>query len=172
MASSYNTRNIAQRFLGDRYARELTYIEDVCCTSNMTDKEIRESILVDLMNFHFWELEHQTKLHIDFGELTRHAKKAEYLRILEQLSHPDIASCFKQDKDTGAISIIPTRENLQWCMDYSGVWFEGYQMPDDVIRINTDVFDNKVREHGGVENLISAMAMELMSNSPYSGTVN
>jgi len=88
---------------------------------NMTDKGIRQSIIMDLV--------HMVELGIDYvtaDELVRLiADEEQRNRVLNQLDHKDVQS--KLIKVGQKFKVRMTRENMQKCMDYSGSWHEGFE---------------------------------------------
>lgn len=99
---------------------------------NMSDVSLRESIVDDALTVTMYELENKTSLAWDNKHLQSKLCADAYQRVMGQLSHQEIAGLLVTDGNK--IRIRNNREILQAAMDYCGHWYEGYNVPDGVIK--------------------------------------
>ena len=176
----HSEHNTAEAFLGEIYARQLVSIivdgEHMCCVSNMTEREVREAIVDDVLAVTMWETQNPDKpISLDFQEMLRFVHE-DYRSLVEtQLNHPEIAGLMTVVD--GQYRIVKEHAVLKAVMDYAGVWYDGFTPPDDIeiIGINREKFDEMIKTHGSIENLaknISAQVdMDLTANSPTTTTL-
>lgn len=161
-----------EKFLAERYTRELMEDGLAWDTLNMSDGDLRSAIIADLVSFLMWEKEKNTKLHITFEELTRFVDRSDVERIRQQLDHSEIKHLF--DFDGNVYRMKDNHEILQAAMDFSGIWYDNFtpDSGDDVVKINHDVLHTAVTKHGGIDNLAAALSMELECNVPGNNRMN
>lgn len=140
---------------------------------NMTDRELCESIVEDVLAVTMWEIQKNEQVYFSSNTLVRnlesHRAKA---KVLNQIGNPEISKIF--DILAGyRIRIKNDPAILQAAMDYCGVWYSGYNMPaGTIIHADDNVMDEKIAQYGSLENLAKAMSMELDITVPITTTVN
>jgi hypothetical protein len=148
----------------------------VFCTTNMDDRQLREAIVQDVLAFTMLNVETKQSFNLDGQELMRFMRiQSERLRVARAFKHPEISGLVKvsnplyawvdspESRSNTRIWMSTDRSVLQAAMDYCGVWYDGY-MPTDmsgVIVVNTEALETAVEKHGGIDNLATALAMDL-----------
>lgn len=88
---------------------------------NMTDEDVRRSIVGDLLIMITLGIEYITS-----DDLIRLINDEEQrARILGQLKHKEVQE--KLIKTGDRFKLRMTRRNMQDCMDYAGIWHEGFE---------------------------------------------
>ena len=136
---------------------------------NMTDLELRQSIVDDVLSITMWEKQTEQQVVFDVNTLCRLLTHEQRVRVKEAIQHPDIAKFFSADKE---IRILETQEILQSAMAYCGVWFTGYDCPNDIISLNREALEEAIETNGGIDNLVMGMAMDLNATHESSKTLN
>lgn len=171
--------NTPKAFLDEIYSRQLATIRNgsdlVFCVSYMDERQIRESIVDDVVAVTMWEKQKTgQKLHYDVVEMLKFVDADQHSRVIEQLTHPEIASLF--NVTDGQYRIIDNPEVLKAAMDYAGVWYEGFTPPEgtEVLTINTGKVNEAIDTHGSLENLAKYLAaeveMDMQTNAPSTTT--
>lgn len=144
-----------------KYTRELMTDGDVWSPSNMTDDELRQAIVQDILAFTMTEIETTEKFNLTERELVKFVIPLQRRRILDMLKHPEIVGLINYSN--GHLRIRDDENIRQAAMDFCGVWYDGYTPtdPTGVITINTSAVVQAVEEHGGIDNLAAALAMEI-----------
>lgn len=148
-------------FLDCKYARELQDDPSATSVTDYTDEEVRHSIVQDVLAVTFWEKQVGGKLNFDWSELVRFIGAASLVRVEEAYKHPDV-QVHLQVTD-GQIRLKEGRVLEQAAMDYCGVWYDGFDMPDDVFRVNRDALSDAVGRHSSIEKLADALMMDMQS---------
>ncbi|WP_396190409.1 hypothetical protein [Flavobacterium sp.] len=173
MSYFHQTLDTSEKILNEMYVRELMDDGLAWCTTNMTVDDLRKAIFADLLYFGMWEKERNKKLFITFDELTKFVNKADIERIRQQLDNEEIKYLINVTE--GIYNLKDERQIYQAAMDFCGCWFEGFEIPSglsDVYTINHDVLDAAVTTHGGLENLATSLAMDLIKTNDVSSKVN
>jgi len=140
---------------------------EVFSVKNMDDQELRESIVDDLLSVTFWEIQHSESVSFDTDALMRFITGSMRARVLDQLTHPEIAGLI-EFTDRG-IRIKTDRAILQAAQDYAGVWYGDFKPTDPttkIITVNTDVLASAIRACGSTDALATSLAMDLVSDAP------
>lgn len=88
---------------------------------NMSDEEVRRSIVGDLLSMTNLGIEYITA-----EDLIRLVNdEGQRARILVQLQHKDVQE--KLIKVGSRFKLRMTRKNMHKCMDYAGIWHEGFE---------------------------------------------
>jgi len=95
--------------------------------NNMSDLELRESIIHDILLITM--LEKKEKIVIDFDQqkLFRWVKPCQHLRIKQQMNHKEITDLVYQTNKQ--FRIKKDRKSLQTAMNYCGHWYENFTIP-------------------------------------------
>lgn len=131
---------------------------------NVSEEELRRFIVQDVLAVTMWEKHFGRPIHFGMSKLMRFLNRDLYKRVWAAVRHEEIASLLKITRtDTGSeIRICDDRAILQAAMDYAGVWYSGYVMPETgVFRINRDALNLAAEAHGGFDNLASSIAMDV-----------
>lgn len=153
----------AQVFLDCIYARCLADIYEMgqltFSVSNMTDLEVLESIVGDIVGATMWEIQTEKTLNFDRVELLKFVPQEQHLRILTILNEDSFVRNLLADEVNGQLRI--DKDKLQQAMDFSGVWYDGYEMAEDAIVVDREainpMFQNPV--------LLSSLLMEMKANT-------
>lgn len=149
-----------EKFIKDPYVRELIDSEFIS-VDDFTSDEQREAIIQDILTMTFWEKRYNKKLNFDFDELMRFVKPYRRPHIQDQLMHASVQALITMDE--GQLRIKPNREIEQAAMDFCGVYFTGYVMPEGAIIINREAFEASVQLHGGLEQFTESVLMDVLS---------
>lgn len=174
----HHTHADSQAFLNCEETFQLTH-GDFFSINNMSDKELREAILNDLILITMWEKQHNQKLHFGFTKMFRFLPRDLHDRVRKQMKHDEICELIQIThlKHGTEIRIKDNHQILQAAMDYSGVWFDGFEMPDDIPIICVD--HQKIEKMGGHEVVVETLTTKIMasimdekSNAPSNNTLN
>lgn len=153
-------------FLNDEDCRQVVH-NDICSIDNMTDRELREAIIDDILGATMWEKEFKENPYFTLSEFTRFIPRYKQQRVYNMLHHSEIKDLIVQTRNKGMIElrIRDQQEILQAAMDYCGVWYDGFKIPDEegIVRINHDVISEAIENHGSLENLATALAMDFQA---------
>ena len=146
--------------------------------TNMTDRELREAIIHDILSITMWEKENNRKLHFGFTRLNRFLPRHLHKRVSLQMKHDEICNLIQiQRNDSGSeIRIKDNHAILQAAMDYAGTWYTGFNIPDGVCVFSVN--HELVEKLGGIDaiatlvvNDIKASDMDKLSNVPPTKTL-
>jgi hypothetical protein len=123
-------------FKQDKAVWEVTHTR-VFSINNMTDEEVRQSIIQDLVMLHDYWLEEKATLR--WYDLFRFLPyEYQRNRVLNQLVHPEIYNLF-EILPNDEIRIRNNKVILQAAMDYCGFYLDGYDMPiEGMLHINPE----------------------------------
>lgn len=142
---------------------------DMFSINNMSDQEVRESIIHDILMVTMIEKEEKTS--IDFGQsqLFRWIKLTQHGYVFSQMNNSEI--CGLIENKNGQLRIKDQIEILQAAMDYCGHWYNGFTPPEGmegILCVDTEAFQAQVEEAGGFDqfcqNVFDKIAPELMDN--------
>lgn len=147
--------------------------------NNMSDKELRESIVDDILMVTMMEKEEKTPINFGQHELFRWIKPTQHGWVYSQMGHPEIAGLIEHKN--GQIRIKDVQEVLQAAMDYCGHWWDGFTIPNEpgIITMNHEKVDEMIQDAGGfdqfIDNLAHTLQADMMDSNitiPVSKTVN
>lgn len=106
---------------------------DVYSVRNMSEKELKQSIIQDIVGVTMFEKEFGYDCYFGLSNLVVRLD-GEYCDKIHKLlaTDPEITGMVEFVGGKG-YRIKNDRETLQKAMDYSGVWYDGFDMPEDVI---------------------------------------
>ena len=168
----------AKTFLDCQEAFQVTH-SFVFSINNMSDKELRESIVNDILCVTMWEKQFNKTIHFGFTKLMRFIPRYMHKRVLQQMKHQEICNLIVDTKSNGKseLRIRDERAILQAAMYYAGFWFTGYDIPKTGNIISVD--HSRIEELGGINtaaelisNQILASEMDEKANVPLTNTVN
>ena len=159
-----------KKFLGCEPAFQV--VDNSCYSiDNMTDEELRESIIEDLLAVTMWEKQSNQKIHFGFQRFMRFLpirpiSKRE--RVFAQMHHADIVHLIdhKDDENDGELRIKDNHAILQAAMDYAGVWYSDFVMPDGAVCIDRQA----IEDAGGIETIATSLYMDVISQQTPSTT--
>lgn len=144
---------------------------EVFSVDNMSDDELRQSIVDDVLAVTIWEKQMDQKVDFTVDTLCRFLSVEQKTRVQEVMKHPFIWGLFNPDlKDN--IRILDDKAVLQAAMNYCGVWFTGYDTPDGIIRIDRHALQEAMDNNGGIDNLVNGLVMDLTATHSGTTTVN
>ena len=156
-------------FLGMQIIREVQQ-SDVFSIDNMSEEELREAVIQDILMITMWEKHFQKKLHFSKSSLMRFINDTGVSRVIKALQHTDVVDkiYIQVTEEHVGIKTIKNEEirikddALQEAMDYCGCWYEGYIMPDDdSVIILTDVKETfGATEKMFIDNIFKGMKEE------------
>ncbi len=147
--------------------------------NNMSDAELRQSIVDDILMVTMMEKEEKTTINFGQHELFRWIKPTQHGWVYSQMGHPEISGLI--ERKNGQIRIKNVKEVLQAAMDYCGHWWEGFNIPNEpgIITMNHEKVDEMIADAGSfdqfINNLAHTLQADMMDNRatvPVSKTVN
>jgi hypothetical protein len=149
-------------FLNDEYLFYVVH-NSVCSIMNMTDRELRESIVSDILMITMWEKEHNKKVHYGFTKFLHWLQRDMHQQVLSEMKHDEISGLI--DIQADEIRIKDRKEILQVAMDYCGMWYEGFIIPVglNVITTSKETISSVVENAGGGVKLTEKIVSELQS---------
>jgi hypothetical protein len=151
-------------FLACKWARELQDDETMPSVVDFDDEEIRQAIVQDIMSATFWEKQTGEKLSFDFEELVRFVNPASRARVEEQIKHGDVQELIVEVH--GQLRLRDQRSVEQAAMDFCGVYYDGYEMPYGVLKVDRSAIAQAIEDHGGINQFADSLKMDLQSNVP------
>lgn len=109
---------------------------DVYSVYNMSEREVKESILEDLLSV--WDYEKSNpdnKLSFKLSDLIRHVTGKEMRDFIKEAVAYDLEISQLIEISPESIRIKNQREVLQAAMEYCGVWFDGFEPEDDSVKL-------------------------------------
>lgn len=157
-------------FLAKEHAWQITD-GHVFSIDNMTDKELCEAIIDDVLSVTMWEKELGKKMHFGITQLLRFIPKCKQKRVKKALKHDDISGLIQIDRiyrgNTLTGSEIRIKDHpviLKAAMDYCGVWYGDEEIPEGELVIDCGALARKVHELGGIENTVESLTMDMVAN--------
>lgn len=149
--------------LNDIYMYSLVHTS-VFSVDNMSDKELRESIIEDLLFITMLEKEEKIVLEFDQQKMFRWLKAVQHSRVYNQMLDPEISGLIER-KD-GQIRIKDQQEILQAAMDYCGHWWEGFKIPNEpgIFTMNHKVVEEQIEAAGGFDQFIDGLVNQLVAD--------
>ena len=117
--------------IGDDSVREVVHNE---CFSvdNMDDREVMESIVNDILMVTMWEKQTGEKTQFRFQELLMHLNGDQWDRVLGLMDNNEISGLISitEGVEGPELRIKDNHEILQASMDYCGIWYTGFIVPE------------------------------------------
>lgn len=147
---------------------------DLTSIDNMSDKEVRESILEDLLTVTMYEFREKVEVQFSEEDLLKWLPKKKRNRVIEAMNHPEIKDLL--DKSDDRIRVKKYRDTLRAAMEYCGIYyvelFSAEEIPKDIIFGNQFVLKEAAEECGGIENLTRSMAMDMKATHGVSTSIH
>lgn len=171
-------------FFNNEYAWQLVD-GDVFSVRYMTEQEVLESIVDDILNVTMLEKTTGKKCFFGFSKLTRFLDSEWRNKIKVLLNHDSISGLICCTPATiehfsasinelllenilkkgshKQIRIKDDRAILQAAMDFCGCWYEGFPPPEGVklLQFNTEKINSEIHKFGSIENLSQSLAMDI-----------
>lgn len=147
---------------------------DVFSINNMTDRELRESVVEDVLAVTMWVKTFAQPLDFKIETLMRFLKSDDQReRVFTALNDAEVKGLFEMNENQ-QLRIRDNREILQAAMDYCGNWYGGFTIPPniDVIMSNSEMLDEAVQQYGSVDGVIDALSMEFKATQHCKKTIN
>lgn len=138
---------------------------------NMSDRELREAIVDDVLGVTIWEKQSGKRANFTFNILTRFLTHEQRVRVKEAMTHPEIYPFFDPNFNEN-IRIFDTIPVLQAAMEYAQVWFSGYDQPAGLISVDREKLQQMINDNGGIENVADGLLMEMVATHETSKTIN
>lgn len=147
-------------FINDKLLRNVTH-GAIYSVANMNDQELREAIMKDVLTITMLEIQLEHPIHFGFTRLLQFVPKFFHKRVLTQFHDPEIYRLMDiQRTETGSeIRIRKDHAILQAAMDYAGVWYSGFPIPEEVTVLVVN--RAKVEELGGLDNAAKMVCMDI-----------
>jgi hypothetical protein len=156
--------NLETRQLGDVWADG----ELIFSPKHMTDEELAQSFIDDVLGVTIWEIQTGNTLSFDKAELLRYVSEDQHDRIWQMINHDNVVGLI--EFNGAQIRIRNNKNILQAAMDYCGAYYNGFMLEDGVIMISANVKDS-IQTEEELNAFATALAMEL-SGHPSNKTVN
>ena len=144
---------------------------EIFSIQNMSDRELREAIIQDILSPTMWEIEKNETVDFDMVEFLRFVPNTgDRQRVMHMMWHEEISGLI-EGKD-GQPRIKKDRASMQAAMDYCGVWGRGFDMPEGVLVTDHEVTDDTILTYGSIENFVAALALDSAGNVPGNTTVH
>lgn len=157
----------------DQYGWSLVDNE-VFSINNMSDREIRESIIEDLLVVTVYEIREKTEVKYTQWSLVRWLPFYRRNSILRMLDHCEIVNLIERSE--GKIRIRNDRNILRAAMEYCSVyyeeWFKKEELPKDLIGLNSEAVKELIENNGSFGNMVKNLAMDLEANCSTKKTLN
>ena len=155
------------KFLNEKYARQITHSE-VFSIVNMSEAEVKESLIDDILSVTMFEKQTNQKVRFDFKELTRFIPKQIHHIVEHALQDIEIQKLITHID--GEYRINPDTASLKAAMDFCGCYYSGFEVPEGVELFRLDL--EKLAVKDDVQSLINSVYMDVMTNSPTSDSVH
>lgn len=151
-------------FLGMEDIWEVVH-NDIYSIEKMSEEELRQAIVQDVLGVTMWEKHFGQKLHFGRTQLLRFVEQKHFWLILNAMQHEEIVHLLdvRNTAEEHEVRIRDDRTILQAAMDYCGIWYTGFEMPPDAIVRADDADERVIEEYGSLENLAMSMAMDLQT---------
>lgn len=153
---------------------------DMFSINNMSNREVRESIIHDILMVTMIEKEKNVTLNFGQSQLLRWIKPTQHNYVLTQMNNEEIAGLI--ENKNGQLRIKYRREILQAAMDYCGYWYDGFEPPEDekgIFHIRSKDFQLQSEDtdwfnqfYKNVLDKITAELMDLKATAPSSKSLN
>jgi hypothetical protein len=143
------------KFLQCEEARQLVNGE-FFNVNNMTNDELMQSIIDDVLAVTIWEIQTGLTLCFDVSELTRFLTLSQKLRIASLLKNDELNKCLEY-KDA-QIRIKTDPYTLKSAMECAGVSYNNYALLGPVVKVNREEFKRL-----DFNDLAKSIAMDLES---------
>lgn len=147
---------------------------DVFSINNMSDRELRESVVEDVLAVTMWSKTFAEPMDFKIETLMRFlVTDNQKERVLTALNNDEIKGLFITDEQQ-QLRIRDHRDILQAAMDYCGNWYHGYVIPPniDVLMSNPEMFGEALEQYGSFDNVVETMTMEFKANQHSKKTIN
>lgn len=134
---------------------------EVFSITNMTDDELSEAIIDDVLCVTMFEMQTGQKLHFDCSTLQRFLKTDELRQRVNSVLMNNPQMMYFIDGHT--FRIRNSVHVLQEAMDFCGTFYTGYEMPEGVISVNRQELDSMMSLFDQLENIATSLSMELVS---------
>lgn len=156
-----------QVYLDEIFAWQLVAGRSISSVDNMSDRELRESIIDDLLGATMWEIQTEMKLEFTMERIRHNVgyNKERYNRIVREMAHPEIAGLIQMVDDKYP-RIDPRSRVLYEAMEYCGTYYNGMKPSDPnavLIVVNRENFTHEK---------VTSLAMDVMSTHQGPGTLN
>ena len=142
---------------------------EIFTISAMSDEEVRQSVIQDILAATMIQKEQGVSLEYDFANMIRFVNAGNHERVVTALNDEEVQSFIIQENGQYRIADDPTV--LQAAMDFCGVYYEGFDWPDGVITVNREGFQEKVI--GLLDHMVGEMPdAGHRINAPYTHTVH
>lgn len=152
-----------KEYLDDYYQWSVTHNE-FYSVDNMSDKDLEESIIQDILGVTMFCKEFKMSGKFTVGVLTRLLYNKQARRVVDLLKRKRVKKFLVHTED--GYRIKDDKKTLQAAMDMCGVWYDGFEMPEDVIR---RVLSEGVPTDEELEEMAATIGKELANEKPATG---
>jgi len=119
---------ISKEILDDPLMFEVVH-NNLFSVNNMSDQELRESIIHDILLITMLEKIEKITIPFDQQRLLKWVKKHQHVRVKEQMTCNEIVDLI--DRTNKQLRIKGDRKSLQTAMNYCGHWYENFTIPTE-----------------------------------------
>lgn len=138
---------------------------DVFSIWNMSEHELLEAIIEDILAVTMWEKQTEKAIHFTAVELVRFLRPARsWSKVLNTLPDPRIRNMISNVPGE-LIRIKDNPEILQMAMDFCGVWYTGFKPSKEtkVIIPNREMIQTETKKYGDISTLAKSLMMDASS---------
>ena len=149
------------KFITDIHARQVLHSYDFSI-DNMNDRELRESIIDDLLTVTMMERVNNITMRFGYSQLFKLLLRSQLKRVTNAMKHDEINGLINRYSTSGypELRIHTRKEILQTAMEYCGAYYEGFSIPDGVTVYSLSGIGQVMIEEMGVENTAALIVSE------------
>lgn len=145
---------------------------EVVYVANMNDREIRKSLVQDVLMVTMWEKYFNKKAHFTPQMLYRNITSTRLKsRVCTQMANAEVHKLMTISSEGDSIRIKDDPAILQAAMDYCGVYYTGFEMSKECIVVNQENLQHAADAAGGIDELAQSVLMDLNATTKNPGTM-
>lgn len=131
----------------------------------MCDRELREAIVEELLNVTMMERKNNFQLDFGYNQLFKFVMRHHHKRIKKALVHEEICELITRQEINGKIQLRIKNNTaiLQACMEYCGVYYDGFTIPEGVTVYGLTPEVKELIAHNGVDEVASFISKEVFT---------
>lgn len=132
----------------------------------MDDKELREAIIHDILMVTMFEIQTSKTLHFGFTSFLKFVERRHHNRIIKNMCNMEIDGLITVVKNNNGseIRIKNNKVILQSAMNYCGVYYTDFDMPENTVVFNRVKVNDNIEKFGGIDNFVKSMSMYVIAN--------
>lgn len=132
----------------------------------MSDQELREAIVEELLNVTMMERKHNFQLDFGYNQLFKFVMRHHYKRIKAAMQHDEISELMDNKEINGKIQ-LRIKNNpviLQAVMEYCGVFYDGFTIPEGTVVYGLTQETKDLLSTNTVDEVVSYIAKQIEPN--------